>query len=219
MGTATAGTGRGEVREQAILAATFELLAVVGYERLTIDGVAEAARASKTTIYRRWPNKAVLVVAAFAAMDPPPSVELDTGSLRGDLLALLRAVRDRCSGANLTRMTSLMFAMQTDQELADALRAYFLPVRTQLTTDLLGRARSRGEARTGADPALLCDLVSGLFLTRVLATGEPLDDTYLDRVLDTVLLPLYAATGPRVSARDRHGRLGGCRSVPPSRSW
>jgi AcrR family transcriptional regulator len=186
-------TGRGDARERAILAAAFDLLAVVGYERLTMDAVAEHARASKTTIYRRWPNKAAMVVAAFAAMDPPPTTELDTGSLRGDLLALFRAVRERFTGSNLPRLSSLMFAMQTDPELAAALRAYFLPVRAQVTGDLLARARTRGEVPAAADPAPLRDLMVGLFLTRVLVTGEPVDDEYLRHVVDAVLIPLLTA--------------------------
>ena len=168
MVTATAGVGRGDVREQAILAAAFELLAVVGYERLTMDGVAEHARASKTTIYRRWPNKAALVVAAFAAMDPPPSDELDTGSLRGDLLALLRAVRERFTGPNMSRMSSLMFAMQADPELAAELRSYFLPVRAQLTLALRagpppgrGVRRRRSGAAAGSDGGSVPDPGAG----------------------------------------------------------
>jgi AcrR family transcriptional regulator len=197
MVTPTVGTARGDVRERAILAATFELLAVVGYERLTMDAVAEHARASKSTIYRRWPNKAALVVAAFAAIDPPPTTtELDTGSLRGDLLALLRAVRQRFTGSNLSRLSSLMFAMQADPELATELRAYFLPVSAQLTHALLNRAGARGEVPMSADPGPLRDLVVGLFLTRVLVTGEAVDDTYLTQVVDGVLIPLLTTANP-----------------------
>ncbi|HEX3614733.1 MAG TPA: TetR/AcrR family transcriptional regulator [Sporichthyaceae bacterium] len=196
MAAAAAVPGRGDVREQAILAATYDLLAVVGYERLTMDAVAEHAHASKTTIYRRWPNKAAMVVAAFAAMDPPPTTELDTGGLRGDLLALVRAVRERFTGANLPRMSSLMFAMQSDPELAMALRAYFLPIRAALTCDLLDRADARGEIPAGLDPAPLRDLTVGALLTRVLVTGEPVDDAYLDALVDGVLLPMLSAPRP-----------------------
>lgn len=190
MTAAVPAPGRGDAREQAILATTYELLAVVGYERLTMDAVAEHAHASKTTIYRRWPNKAAMVVAAFAAMDPAPTTELDTGTLRGDLLALLRAVRERLTGKNLSRMSSLMFAMQTDPELAQALRAYFLPIRAALTRDLLDRAGAREEVARGLDPGPLRDLTIGVLLARLLVTGEPVDDPYLDQLVDGILLPM-----------------------------
>src|SRR5581483_10849004 len=88
---AAVGRPRDETRDAAILDATLRILGDVGYDRLTIDAVATEARASKATVYRRWPGKAALVVDAIQSLNPyaagtggePP----DTGSLRGDLLA------------------------------------------------------------------------------------------------------------------------------------
>ena len=73
-------------REREILAATLAVLADVGYDRLTMDAVATAARASKATLYRRWQGKAALVVDALASQKHPVA-EPDTGSLRDDLVA------------------------------------------------------------------------------------------------------------------------------------
>src|SRR5262245_37799618 len=88
--------GRGEEREQAIIDATVCLLAEIGYEAMTMDAVAARARASKATIYRRWPGKPQLVGDALRRCGPGPKAEIPhTGSLRGDLIAMLHHVRDK----------------------------------------------------------------------------------------------------------------------------
>src|ERR1700754_1260679 len=80
-------------REAELLAVTLELLQEHGYDRLTLDAVAATARASKATLYRRWPTKAELVMAAFIEGTRVVAVDPDTGTLRGDLLALGEQIR------------------------------------------------------------------------------------------------------------------------------
>ena len=75
-------------REQEILGATLEILVEAGYDRLTMDAVATRARASKATLYRRWNGKATLVIDALMSQKAPLVAPVDTGSLRGDLLAM-----------------------------------------------------------------------------------------------------------------------------------
>src|SRR3954471_7139207 len=75
-------------RESELLAVTLELLQEHGYDRLTLDAVATTARASKATLYRRWATKAELVMAAFIEGTRQVAANPDTGTLRGDLLAL-----------------------------------------------------------------------------------------------------------------------------------
>ena len=75
-------------REAELLAVTLELLQEHRYDRLTVDAVATSARASKAIIYRRWPTKAELVLAAFVQVTRQVAVDPDTGTLRGDLLRL-----------------------------------------------------------------------------------------------------------------------------------
>src|SRR5271165_3463260 len=80
-------------REQAILAAAAELVAEIGYERVTVDAIAARARASKATMYRKWPGKAELVADALRRQAEGQSAELpDTGSARGDLLWIVRSI-------------------------------------------------------------------------------------------------------------------------------
>ena len=75
-------------RESELLAVTLRLLQEHGYERLTVDAVASEARASKATVYRRWPSKAELVLAAFIEGVCQIAAPPDTGTLRGDLMYL-----------------------------------------------------------------------------------------------------------------------------------
>ena len=91
----TTGRRRGEELEGALLAAAWDELTIVGYGRFTIEGVAARAKTSRPVLYRRWPNRRDLALAAITArfdlpVEPPP----DTGSLRGDLLALLTSMSD-----------------------------------------------------------------------------------------------------------------------------
>src|SRR3954447_18445688 len=79
-------------RESELLAVTLQLLQEHGYDRLTVDAVATSARASKATLYRRWPTKAELVLAAFVEGTRQAAVDPDTGTLRDDLLRLGEAI-------------------------------------------------------------------------------------------------------------------------------
>src|SRR5690606_18423128 len=128
---------RGEVRERAILEATLDLLSEVGYDRLTMDAVAARARASKATIYRRWPGKAQLVaraVRAHAEAAPAPTGE------PGDLMDVLRQVRDAFVGKNRTLMVGLLGAAEQDVELADTLRAELTAQKTRVGELIAGQA-------------------------------------------------------------------------------
>jgi AcrR family transcriptional regulator len=115
----------GEVREHAILAAVIELLGEAGYETMTMDAVAARAHASKTTIYRRWRGKPELVKAAvdgYVAGRLPSWA--DTGSLRGDLMTVMLAMRGHLTDEFLAMMSGLIHAMRTEPELAAVLRSH-----------------------------------------------------------------------------------------------
>lgn len=89
---------RGPALDEAIFQAVLDELAEVGYARLTMEGVAQRARAGKASLYRRWPTRIELVMDAVYSRLPDPSAPPDTGSLRGDLLALLRANAEALAG-------------------------------------------------------------------------------------------------------------------------
>lgn len=158
-----------------------ELLGEVGYDRMTVGAVADRARASKATVYRRWSNKAPLVTDAVrryagTALVPRPP----TGDLRTDLLGLLDALRESLLGQDAALVLGLLSAMRNDPELAGAVREAVLEHKNQVFAALLP---------DGADHAWLAELTSAALMSRLLVTGEPLDDEFLTKLVDTVLLP------------------------------
>ena len=182
---------RGEVREEAILRATLELLAEVGYDQLTIDGVAARAHCSKATIYRRWQGKAELVTAAVRRHSvPPPEPAPGTGNLREDLLAALEAMRSSLTGQDTALILGLMTAMRHDRELATVVREQVIDNKREVFGAAVARAVARGELLAGAGHTLLAEISSAMLLSRQLVTGEPLDAAFAQELVDDVLLPL-----------------------------
>lgn len=192
------GRPRDETRDAAILEATIAVLSDVGYDRLTIDAVAAKAKASKATVYRRWQNKAGLVVDALATLKPKPvegqeapCIFPDTGSLRGDLLAGLRKIGDKLSTDEGKLMAAVMTAASRDPELALAMRTTHEEKRRscQIVVD---RAVARGELESATGADTLHEVVPALMYNRLLVVGEPFDDVFITRVVDDIALPLLA---------------------------
>ena len=183
---------RGEERERAILAAVVELLGEAGYEAMTMDAVAARAHASKTTIYRRWPGKPELVKAAvdgYVAGRLP--ISADTGSLRGDLMAVMRAMRGHLTDEFLAMMSGLLHAMRTDPELAGVLRSH-LAEDYSAALPIIRRAAGRGEVPAGAEETLAKtthELIEAQ-LFRQMALGAPFDEQFSRHVVDDLVLPV-----------------------------
>ena len=182
---------RGEVREQAILAAVIELLGELGYEAMTMDAVAARAHASKTTIYKRWRGKPELVRAAvdtYVAGRVPSSP--DMGSLRGDLMAVMLAMRGHLTDEFLAMMSGLIHAMRSDRELADVLR-YHLANDHSAALPIIRRAVTRREVPGDAEEALagLAHEVIEAQLFRQMTVGGSFDEQFARHVVDDLLLP------------------------------
>lgn len=189
---------RGAGREDAILRVTLELLAESGYDQLTIDAVAARARCSKATIYRRWPGKAALVSTAVQRhAGQPASAAPDTGSVRSDLLAALRVMRSSLSGQDAALILGLLSAMHRDPELASAVREQVLHAKREVFGAVIARATARGQVPATADGALLAEISSAVLLSRLLVTGESLDDAFTQHLVDAVLLPALERPSPR----------------------
>jgi AcrR family transcriptional regulator len=190
------GRPRDETRDAAILDATIGVLKEVGYDRLTIDAVATKAKASKATVYRRWPNKAALVVEAMAVLKPKsvdgqeaPCLFPDTGSLRSDLLGGLQKIANKLSTDEGKLMAAVMTASARDPELATAMRGNQEEKRRSCHT-VVARAVSRGELGSDKGADTLHEVVPALMYNRLLIVGEPFDDAFLTRVVDDIALPL-----------------------------
>jgi AcrR family transcriptional regulator len=181
---------RGSARTQAIFSATLDLIAELGYERMTMDAIATRAHASKATMYRRWPDKPALVKAALDAHDDGFVAEIpDTGTLRDDLLAALQAARAQVDDQYLMLMSALLSAARRDPELAVALRAHVVDEELSPFAPTVHRAIARGELPAEADSELAHEVGEAVLIRRLLV-GDPLDDAFLSHLVDRVLLVL-----------------------------
>jgi AcrR family transcriptional regulator len=171
------------VRSQVLAAAT-ELLADTGFERLSFEAVAERAGVHKTTVYRRWPTKAELVLDALHARSDLVIELPDSGRLDADLLAFLHTVV-----ANVTSPMGralVLATMQTDGESAEsaALRQRFWQERFDRLRSRLERAGQAGQLEAGTDVDLLVErLISPIFF-RAFIRGGTLDDEFLSALVD-----------------------------------
>lgn len=185
------GRPRSEAREQAILDAALELLVDVGYEAMSMDALAERARASKATIYRRWSGKAEIVAAAVRGRsEAMAEVVPDTGTLRGDLLAMIGHSCRSLSATDGALIAAVLWAMRSDPALADLMRSQMVDAKRDGIAAVVGRAVARGECAPGTDAAVVGEVVPAMALSRLLVTGEPLDDSFCTHLVDDVLLPL-----------------------------
>ena len=185
-------------REEEILDATVAVVAELGYDRLTMDAVSTAAKASKATLYRRWSTKAELVVDAISrAKGCPMPEDVDTGSLRGDLVSMACGDGGFTDEMPMSVVAGLLTALHRDADLQKAFRERFLAPRNELTNKVYERAVRRGEIAPDVDVALLSVTLPAVIIHHAYILGvEPTDDLIL-RVIDNVILP--AARGSQVS--------------------
>ena len=186
------GRKRDHTRDPEILDAAIDVLAESGFDGMTIDMVAARAKAGKATIYRRWPSKADLVLDAVACMkaaDLAPERLPDTGTLRGDLVAMIRP-RSIEEGERKLRIMGGLFGMiSTSPELATAVHEAILEPRLAVNRLFLQRAVDRGEISADRDIELLARVASGMAAFRMLVEQQPLDAAYLTSLIDHVILP------------------------------
>lgn len=195
------GTARGPARESAICLAALELLAEVGYDRMSMDAVAARAKASKATIYRRWPGKQELVAEAIRCRGPQSFEPEDTGSLRGDIIATLRTINEGIGSEDVALLAGALRAMREAPEIGALLRKQVLADKLNVGRTIVRRAVQRGELGPSADPAVFHEVAPALMFFRVLVTGEPVDEQFFEHVADDVLVPLLACSATRSPAR------------------
>lgn len=179
-------------RQGEILDAVIDLLRKVGYEAMTVDAVAAAARTSKATLYRQWSGRPGLVVAALEHYHPHPHphpATPDTGSLRGDLLARVQEMDDK-SEDDTDLIGGLVRAVFTDEELRNVIRTRLVDP-GQADLDLVfQRAIARGEIRAEC-PALpyIGHLIASFWLSHTLLRGTSASASDLTGLIDDVVLP------------------------------
>jgi AcrR family transcriptional regulator len=200
---------RGEALYSAIFDATLAELAEVGYWRLAMERVAARAHASKASLYKRWPNRAELVIAALRHQRGVPESAPDTGSLREDVLTLLRRGAERLDGLFGEVVRGLMAESLTNPERVANLRANMFTSRNAMMHEILERAVARGEIPASAIKPHVVEFAPALVDHHFLMRGAPIPDEVLRRIVDDLLLPLLAsdrhAAGDVAQRQDQDG--------------
>ncbi|HUN34515.1 MAG TPA: TetR/AcrR family transcriptional regulator [Trebonia sp.] len=183
---------RGPTLQDAILDAAWDELAAVGYAQVTMAGVAARAGTNKATLYRRWPNRTELLVAAIdRRVVPLTASPPDTGSLRGDVIAVLQAMNRRSHAA------------QAIPDPGGELTAY---LRHRAATEgfeqmdlVLTRARKRDQAKTLS--AAVARLPVSVLHSQLCLGTSPVPDQAIAEIVDDLFLPLAKASPAQTQDR------------------
>jgi AcrR family transcriptional regulator len=182
---------RGEELEGALLSAAWEELVDVGFARLTMESVAARAKTGVAVLYRRWPNKDDLVIAAIGQYGRTHRIEVpDTGSLRGDLLAVLGNLSD--GRTSFTAVVSATFSGLTPAEV----RARILTDRPVWSHEIYRRAHERGEIDLDRIPRAVLSMPFDLMRHDVLMTLRPVPSERITSIVDDLFMPLARLAPP-----------------------
>lgn len=167
---------------------TLQLLQEHGYDRLTLDAVAAAARASKATVYRRWPSKAELVLAAFIEGIRQVAVPPETGTLRGDLLRMGELICQQ-GQQHAGTIRAVLVEVSRNPALNDVMQREFIDERKALMDLILQQAVDRGEIDAAAINDELWDLLSHYLIFRSIFPGRPPTRQTVQALVDDVIIP------------------------------
>jgi AcrR family transcriptional regulator len=185
--SARPGRPRSEEAHGAILEAAIALIREVGYDAVTMDGIAARAGVGKATVYRRWKQKETLVAEAIqriVAAIPAP----DTGTTAGDLRVLMHAAEAMYGDpATSALLSGLVAAMARSEPIAAAVRGGFVATWNDAVRRVLERGIARGDLRPGLDLDLALDLLAGPPFHRFLIGGRQVDARLTHAVVDAVL--------------------------------
>ena len=189
MSVAKIGGRRGRPRlpstDRAIYAAAAALIREKGYDGFSMAAVADRAGVAKTTVYRRWPTRAHLVLETLSSVMRPSL--FDSGDLRADLIAFAFTTAAGLRAQGTRRLVAeLTLAVTERPDLAEAMRRLYNQRRGAALASLY-RAQKAGELRPDVDPDLLIDQVSGTLHYQMLLADEAPTDAYAERLVDAVL--------------------------------
>jgi AcrR family transcriptional regulator len=181
---------RGATLEAALLDAAWDELQTVGYAGLTMEAVADRAGTSRAVLYRRWPKRPELVIAALRRHRPLLSGEIpDTGTLRDDVLALLRRMSARLTEIGPETVYGLLGDYLSDAELFARTHDQVLQIGAGVMSTILKRAADRGEAHSAVHPRVAA-LPMDLFRNDLMLRRTPPADWAIIEIVDDVFLPL-----------------------------
>ncbi len=154
---------------------------------MSVEGIAARAGVGKATIYRRWPNKASVVMDAFLAATAKEIAFPDTGSAREDIRRQMRSVVKVLNGPRGRTIATLIGVVQSDHELAEAFRTRFVAVRRGEAKAVVQRGIANGEFKLDMDLESVLDCLYGPLYFRLLIGHEKASAKYADQLVDLVL--------------------------------
>jgi AcrR family transcriptional regulator len=200
---ATRGRPRHPDTDRAILGATFRQLVEVGYASLSVEAVAAAAGVAKTTLYRRYPTKRDLVIAALesgTAFTPP----IDAVDTRTAMASFIRqAIAAMVESGAIRILGSLLVEERREPELLEVFRRRLLEPRRALVVGVLERGVARGDVRPDVDPLLVTEMVAGAIFGHHAILGEHADDAWIESLVEHVWAAIRAAPTTRAAAAAR----------------
>jgi AcrR family transcriptional regulator len=179
---------RGADATTAILSAALELGEEVGFDTLTIEGIADRTGVAKTTIYRRWPNVWALVMDAFLSEVTRTAPIREKATARESFTASMKSLARAYRGQQGKIMQPLLGRAQVDERLRDAVKTRWVEPRRQIAREIVRRGIANGELRPGLDPDVVLDALYGSLYHRLLVpyNDAAISDSYIDAVIDTV---------------------------------
>lgn len=190
--SAPLGRKRDQTLDNKIIEAAVNILAEVGFDNMTMDMVAAAAKSGKATVYRRWKSKEELVKDTLIWMSRN-SVELDnlpdTGTLRGDLLAVLKPYSIKYSELKLRVLSGLGSFFSKHKNLAEETTNGIFEPMTDVNRRIMQRAIERGEISSKADIETACEVIIAMISFYSLGQKKQFDKLVYANLLDNVLIP------------------------------
>ncbi|MEB3961763.1 TetR/AcrR family transcriptional regulator [Streptomyces kunmingensis] len=183
---------RGPVLERAILDAALDQLSTVGWNGLTMEGVAASAQTGKAAVYRRWPSKEDLVVDALQSGLPKMDSAPDLGNVREDLLELCRQMRTAMYSRPGFALRSVLH--ECDTFTAERFHAVIIEgvvePSVELIKEVVRRGIERGEVRSDASDAAVFDVIPAMMMYRSKVCGSEWEEADLVTLIDQVMVPL-----------------------------
>lgn len=183
------GRPRDHARDEAIHEAALEVLSEVGYDRTTVEAIAVRAHVSKATIYRRYKNKQELLMAAMGEHAACSLPQIDTGSLRGDLIELISEHVKALKGPDGELLMALLSSAHRDPELGKLLPQNKPTVSDVVSQEIFARGIARGEVSASANLEFLGEVVPAIFSHRLFITHQSVNRKFIEHLVDDLLIP------------------------------
>lgn len=183
------GRPRDHGRDEAIHEAALSILSEVGYDRTTIEAIAQRAHVGKATIYRRFRNKAEILMSAMSAHTACSLPQIDTGNLRDDLILMIHEHVKILNGPDGELTMSILAIAHRDPELGRLLGQQNPIEAESQSAEVFERAIARGEISKNADLAFLSEVVPSIITNRIFITRKPVNQKFIEQLVDQVIIP------------------------------